>query len=850
MKNKFFGNKHMALSQIFLMVISVVAFAYIIGSETGIVSAAVYIPSDISPRSVLYGLQSQQAAENSPSVTGTPASSAAVTGGAPAAGSSIAFSATGQQLFPGHAICPSCNYKLGEDGIWHKYSSSGTEIPIDPNSMQTTQLNKAYCETNPSYCETYISSQPTIVSPNGATEINDVVPGTDLSSNRFLEKPIKQQVAPIIPSPTTLVSLNGKEGFLKLNDDKLTYKLVDENGKTIPGQESISAKDAAGATPTLNTATFGSAILQNLLYAVAISGGIQLFGGVLGLDKTVTQPLSNAAGVGYFVGSSLNAVSANGGTQFFANTAGGARYGTWIGVGVGAYLFLRDYRESGTVEASFTCSPWQAPTGGQSCETCNKGILPCSEYQCKSLGQPCELVNKGTTDEKCVWVNKNDVTPPIIKALDSALLNINYKYNPDNAILPPDRGVTIDYSLSPEKCVPAFTPLRLGVALNEPAKCKVDVLRKNKFEEMTTFMDNGLLEYNHTFSLSLPSPNITTKDGIGIENGGDYNLFVRCEDANKNANIGTFVFKYCVDKGPDTTPPLIVATSVPNNMPISFNQSQLNLQVYVNEPAECKWSHNNRDYSSMENSMTCETGVGNANAQGLYTCAATLTGMKDRVENKFYFRCKDKPFAADNDRNVNAESYEYAVIGTQPLVINSAIPNGTTIKDATAAVKVTFGVKTSAGFSDGKANCFYSNTGQDSDYVQFFDTGKNSHKQDLFLPAGNYTYFIRCIDLGGNKDDKQISFGVESDHSPPAVVRAYHEETFLKLITNEEAKCVYDIVDCNYQISDGTPLTDVDGKNHFTSWDIKSNLYVKCQDKYGNQPLPNECSIVVKNTAI
>ena len=34
--------------------------------------------------------------------------------------------------------------------------------------------------------------------------------------------------------------------------------------------------------------------------------------------------------------------------------------------------------------------------------------------------------------------------------------------------------------------------------------------------------------------------------------------------------------------------------------------------------------------------------------------------------------------------------------------------------------------------------------------------------------------------------------------------------------------------------------------NQFTDWDTTKNLYIKCQDKYGNQPDAGECSLVVR----
>jgi len=105
--------------------------------------------------------------------------------------------------------------------------------------------------------------------------------------------------------------------------------------------------------------------------------------------------------------------------------------------------------------------------------------------------------------------------------------------------------------------------------------------------------------------------------------------------------------------------------------------------------------------------------------------------------------------------------------------------------------------------------------------------------------------------LGGNSDTKTTTYIVETDTTAPIVVRAYNDGNALKLVTNEKAECVYDILNCNYNFGDGTEMTDSeDGLSHTTSWNTKNNLYVKCKDNYDNQPNSGTCSIVVRATNI
>ena len=117
-------------------------------------------------------------------------------------------------------------------------------------------------------------------------------------------------------------------------------------------------------------------------------------------------------------------------------------------------------------------------------------------------------------------------------------------------------------------------------------------------------------------------------------------MYVRCQDANGNFNQDAFSVRFCVEAGPDTTPPRIVDTSVASSSPIQYNQTSLELEVYVNEPAECKWSREDRIFDNMENSMACATRLEEMNNQNVYTCETVLTGIEDRKINNYYFRCK------------------------------------------------------------------------------------------------------------------------------------------------------------------------------------------------------------------
>tara|TARA_Y100000310_G_scaffold213829_1_gene214836 strand:+ start:11400 stop:13916 length:2517 start_codon:yes stop_codon:yes gene_type:complete len=831
-KNKF--QKGFALSQIFLLVISIVAISYAFGSEVGIVSS-ITCPYNVGGGTFTLDFTTVTNLNNCPATYEEAKKiydSFLPTASTAAAPLPASFAPTVSSTVSSQAAQQIVTFQ-GQDYL----ITSGTLSP----GNQVSATNLVTGQTGTLTLDSTIINSATSASDLVSLTGGQIIDGYSISTHLTTGVLTDAQTAALAEAGYTDVVVG--ESFVYQGSE---YTIGANNVLT-------STKIKTIDVPFLGKLTGVYAHLaEGVIWAGAVYGGIQIIGAVFGLEEETKNILTQSAwaGIATWKGIDIFAPELVKKFDILGSCTKEAALGLgWCsavgGAAVGVIVFLFLYSEEEEKIVTFSCLPWQAPVGGNTCEECNEQDLPCSEYQCKSLGQACELLNPGTDEEKCVWVNRQDVNPPTIEPWEDALLN-DYRYSPDNSISPPDRGVKINYLKANDNCIPAFTPLQLGVILNEPAKCKIDVLRKQNFEEMRTFLSGGLSKYNHTYALSLPGKSALESENITVQNNGNYEMFLRCEDANGNSNTATFVFKYCVDKGPDTTPPLIVTTSILNNVPIAYNKSSVDLEIYVNEPSNCRWSHDNQDYKNMEETMQCSSSIFDYNAQMLYKCSTTLTSLNDRVENKFYFRCEDQPKKLENERNTNTESYEFNLMGTQPLVIDSIEPNDTTISDSTDVVKVTFEVETSAGHKEGESICYYSDTENENNYIKFFETQSFEHKQDLFLTEGNYDYFIKCTDLGGNSDYETINFDVETDTSSPQVVRAYKEENYLKLITDEEAECVYSTFGCSYEFSEGTKITVVDEDNHFTDWNVQSDLYIKCQDNFGNQPLPNQCSITAR----
>ncbi len=606
-------------------------------------------------------------------------------------------------------------------------------------------------------------------------------------------------------------------------------------------------------------------LLEGLGWSLMVVGAIQLIGGLAGLDKGLTDALSTAAFAGIMAGKlSIGIAEEVGSSISYIGGTGLATAPTLIGLALAIIVFVAMYSKEKQKLVQFECLPFEAPVGGKDCEKCNTDpFRPCSEYRCRALGQACKLVNPGTIEEKCVWVAREDVKSPTITPWTSVLTQ-GHKYANHNT-RPPSLGTKIVRDGVSNGCLAAFTPLTFGITTNEPAQCKIDIVHTNKYDEMQYFFGgSNYYIYNHTHTMSLPSPDsinteLGAEAGPELQNDGRYELFVRCRDSNGNddidkgnENVDEYAIQFCVDPSPDTTPPVIVDTSIVSGSPVSFGVDEVPLLVYVNEPSECKWSVQNKDYANMENQMSCATRLIQVNSRELYTCSTNLTGVKDREENKYYFRCKDQPNKPDKDRNTNVGSYEFVLKGSQPLNIIETSPNET-ITGSTNAVNVELKVKTDDGAQEGKAICYFSNTGVVGSYVLMFDTNNFEHKQLLTLTSGSYEYFFRCVDLGGNSASASTRFNVFVDTQAPLVTRAYHYLDTLKINTNEDASCVYSLNSCNYVFDEGIDMIQNPPSirnQHYAEWQPSFVYYVKCKDDFGNEPSPNACSIVAGATNV
>ena len=512
----------------------------------------------------------------------------------------------------------------------------------------------------------------------------------------------------------------------------------------------------------------------------------------------------------------------------------GAAFGTVIGHKI--MTFGKKKCKTKTYNVGFKCLQWQQPEGGE-CEKCQEKInegIPCSEYRCKSLGAACKLINEGTGNELCIK-EKDDGKNPVI-SLEN--LSPGYKFT--------DKTNTKTKILTEEnECINGFSPVNMNIKTNEPAICEYGSGNK------TSSIGNYYL-YNHNFTINLPTIEAVYFD-LALEE--DYELTqndinelfeilrqnkifnIKCKDAYGNS--ASYDIETCVDPV-DKKEPEILKSQPGKYGYFAFGQDTSDLKIWLNEPVECKYSLEDKNYESMENIMACSNKLSEVTNDG-WLCGSVISKTN---EMKYYVRCKDQPWFSDKPekRNVMTESYVLSLgESASELKIDKIEPEKEIISGVEPA-SVILQVKTSGGAESGKSLCKYSF--DNSNFYFFLDTGSSTHKQEFSsLLKGIYDVYVKCEDIAGNKAEGKGWFEVKIDDIAPKVIRVYEQNLDLKVITDENSKCVFSNKNCNFVWENSTEMIG-NQKEHSYDYEIGRTYYIKCKDLWENKP--DGCSIVVK----
>ncbi len=148
-------------------------------------------------------------------------------------------------------------------------------------------------------------------------------------------------------------------------------------------------------------------------------------------------------------------------------------------------------------------------------------------------------------------------------------------------------------------------------------------------------------------------------------------LFVVCTDKSGNKNTQDFYFKFGVnDSFQDVQPPMILLTIPENNSLSDTLTGYVDLKVYTNEVAECKYDEVDMDYKNMEFELECPISsyAMSPVLGGTYECETEILVEENST---FYIRCIDNPQRIDSYALILKQSTVFNVSQTRYLNLTS-----------------------------------------------------------------------------------------------------------------------------------------------------------------------------------
>ncbi|MDO8459508.1 MAG: hypothetical protein Q7S74_00195 [Nanoarchaeota archaeon] len=598
---------------------------------------------------------------------------------------------------------------------------------------------------------------------------------------------------------------------------------------------------AAGA-PTMSA--FGGAIMGAAVgfAATSILISVSGIGRGMGVAQTYTLMGMGAVSGGLIGYAALSTSSVSGFLGFAPGPIGvvlavvviASIVTNWI-MGVGEIKY---------VHVSFECKPWVQPMGGSNCEKCGTDGFPCNEYACQSLGGSCKLEGEDP-NLKCIDISPSDVTGPRISELEEAK-SAGFEYQDIS-----ENGFKIRRTGGGNACISQYETVNFGIKLDEYGRCKLGTNAAASFDEMSYLAGDNSLNKEH--SEIVRGLDLLNSVGEQVPQGQtkEFNLYVKCQDANGNPSPRDYVINICVTQEDHTAP--IISASEDNNL-LPYGATEKEIKITSSEPIDARWSYEDKDYDQMENQMNCREVTTSS-----WECTASVPITNS--ETVVYTRAKDHPELAGTDReserNKNDQGIKIDIKKTEsPLNVDAISPNNVTIRVGTPIASIDIMVQTSGGV-DGNANCYYSLDNEQ--YVPFAQSGGSSHKSpEQRNNAGWHTLAVKCEDSAKNSAQKESIFKIEKDLTPPLVTRTYNDEGSLAIITNEEAKCSFvtkaqegKTDPCSFEFEKGEQTNeDIDGIIHRVTFDSLKTYYIKCKDKFGNMNRNDQCDIVAQGVLL
>jgi len=501
-----------------------------------------------------------------------------------------------------------------------------------------------------------------------------------------------------------------------------------------------------------------------------------------------------------------------------------------------------------------SCVPEQSYTNNDHCWQCGgpEGQWECSEDRCNILGADndhCVYIqnNDEPGNGACVAIDSGDAEEPHVSyiRLDVYDLEGNYveylesvESNNMNNLIAPLSGV---YDWEDVGSIKISVNTTNDAGESERANCRYGDASGMEYSEMTLFSRSDF-PFNNDILFDL---------GESDKEGGGATYYIKCEDLSENhQGVSEDYYSVQVKFGdrPDYLPPVFLSMSPPNGIYRPEGTNSVNWNIIVgdisNGVAGCKYSQDNSEYATMENSFSGGTPISCPGSEStdcqIFNTNLVFSGAPDLefdgVETYLYqFACKDNSGnegLVQGNLQFDSLNASFNIVPTFNVTIDSPA-DGNLTYDSTPLIQV---------FAEsviGGTMCSYTLDGQSYEFDEVAGPSFVLEHSEILSgsPFGTlHNLVVSCEDIADNIVSASSAFYVVSDEDVPEPLSIYTGQNYLYLVLNEAANCKYDNEVSNFAFeTEGNAMqsSGFDRLVHYAP--LGSNVYyIKCQDDFDN----------------
>lgn len=337
------------------------------------------------------------------------------------------------------------------------------------------------------------------------------------------------------------------------------------------------------------------------------------------------------------------------------------------------------------------CTEYKCMSLGKECVfEENKGIPSCSKIKKVSKEKPIVSIPKDsiqpkyTIEESSLEINEKVISGIKIKEKIKPYQKISFlietssdtvckmSYLPDSTIISgiriSEEGFTKNHSISFRVPPQPRIPEKLFSLLNSTdnkglvenmfnIKNSINDIENNGMKSIFTSIfgpelinnkDKELSSFVKLFTTDIPNIKESIEIVLNKINDNSYYMFFSCVDQEGKESVNPFFIDVTIDSFEDDNKAPVLIGSIPENGSLfAFKSESIESELYFDEPSECRYSYEDKDFSEMENSLTCSDSIYDFSSEfgGSYLCKDSINASNDIMN--IFVRCRDNPQKID-----------------------------------------------------------------------------------------------------------------------------------------------------------------------------------------------------------